>query len=229
MGRMTIHISWGAPASYDWEWKQWCLLAFLILLPCKWCIPILNAFGKQMSHHERCKSICCEQGKTTIPQSYCKGIALVCRVGSSTFYQLYPTVNLLPFPTAPLPSDKLTAIRFTGLLIGNTRLRRLQQSCRKLHSMKLLFVPSLSCALRESTYTLVWEPINHCWTIRRCFQGQGGSCFCTAWQLCPLLQTPISALRLHPSHPPHGQAFSCPNSEVKPFFLTSIKRLNTLF
>lgn len=105
-----------------------------------------------MSHHERCKSICCEQGKTTVPQSYCKGIALVCRVGSSTFYQLYPTANLLPFPTAPPPSDKLTAIRFTGLLIGNTRRQRLQQSCRKLHSMKLLFVPSLSCALRESTY-----------------------------------------------------------------------------
>lgn len=81
-----------------------------------------------MSHHERCKSICCEQGKTTLPQSYCKGIALVCRVGSSTFYQLYPTVNLLPFPTAPLPSDKLTAIRFTGLLIGNTRLWRLQKA-----------------------------------------------------------------------------------------------------
>lgn len=101
-----------------------------------------------------CDSICHERGKTAVPQSYCKGTVPACRAGSSTSYQLYPTVNLL-FLTALPPSDQLTAIGFTGLFTGNTRRQHSQQSCRKLRLMMLLFVPSLLHASLGST--LCWK------------------------------------------------------------------------
>lgn len=155
-------------------------------------------------------SIYHEREKTAVSQSYCKGIVLACRAGSSTFYQLYPTVNFLPFLTALPPSDKLTAIGFTGLFMGNTRRQHSQQSGRKLHLMLLLFVPSLPCASLESILRCkaptpgLREHKSLLNYLRQRLQGKGGNCFCTAQHLCLSPETPISPLRLHQPRPSHG-------------------------
>lgn len=156
-----------------------------------------------------CNSICRERGKTTVPQCSRKGIVPVRRAGSGTFHQLYvPPVNLLPLLTAPPPPDTLTATRFTGLCIGNTKAAlaaELQKAALNDAAVCARFTPCLAGKHLHPGLRAYKSSLN---SLRQHFQGQGGNCFCTAWHLCPLLETPISPLRPHQPRPPRGQALS---------------------
>lgn len=166
-----------------------------------------------------CNSRCHERGKPTVPQSYCKGIAPARRAGGSTSYQLYPTMNLLLFLTALPPSDKLTAGGCTGLFMGNTRRQhshRAAESCT-------WWCCCLPQALLESTYTLVQRhkidvELPQAMLLRR------GRQLLFHSPAVLLLRTPINPPQVH-LHPT-DRCFHGLNGEVKPFFLTSIKRLN---